>query len=99
MAERSLSVPPKAPNPVRTPERNTTSLVEPWVFMGNAPQQPSQTAEYGRQGRAAVVKRPAPPPLRLSWAAPFLRYPAFSLPQRGRRAPPVRVLSPRPPGH
>src|SRR2546426_12299267 len=34
IAERSFSVPPKVPKPVRTPERNTTSVFEPWVFIG-----------------------------------------------------------------
>src|SRR5260370_4679518 len=34
IAERSFSVPPKVPKPVRTPERNTTSVLEPWVFIG-----------------------------------------------------------------
>src|SRR5207249_2512607 len=37
IAERSLSEPPNEPKPVRTPERKTTSLWEPWVFMGEAP--------------------------------------------------------------
>src|SRR6266516_3676045 len=39
MADRSLSEPPKVPKPVRTPDRSTTSLWEPWVFMGEAPRQ------------------------------------------------------------
>src|SRR5437879_6816568 len=34
IAERSFSVPPKVPKPVRTPEKNTTSVFEPWVFIG-----------------------------------------------------------------
>src|SRR5712671_8163961 len=34
IAERSFSVPPKLPKPVRTPDRNTTSVLEPWVFIG-----------------------------------------------------------------
>src|SRR2546422_11687867 len=34
IAERSFSEPPKVPKPVRTPERNTTSVFEPWVFIG-----------------------------------------------------------------
>ncbi len=29
VAEWSFSEPPKVPNPVRTPDRNTTSLLEP----------------------------------------------------------------------
>src|SRR5260221_14702527 len=33
MADRSLREPPKVPKPVRTPERKTTSLPAPWVFM------------------------------------------------------------------
>src|SRR5207245_11150271 len=40
IAERSFSVPPNAPKPVRTPERNTTSVLEPWVFIwGEAPRE------------------------------------------------------------
>src|SRR6185437_61913 len=34
IAERSFNVPPNVPKPVRTPERNTTSVFEPWVFIG-----------------------------------------------------------------
>src|SRR6266566_6547187 len=33
VAERSFKDPPNVPKPVRTPERNTTSLPAPWVFM------------------------------------------------------------------
>src|SRR3990172_1771700 len=35
VAEKSLRVPPNVPNPVRTPERNTTSACWPCVFMLN----------------------------------------------------------------
>src|SRR2546426_3063628 len=54
MADRSFSVPPNVPNPVRTPDRNTTSLWEPWVFMGEAPRLCLQIAEYGCAGRGTV---------------------------------------------
>src|SRR6267154_114172 len=37
MADKSFKEPPNAPNPVRTPDRKTTSLVAPWVFMRATP--------------------------------------------------------------
>src|SRR6185312_2685497 len=35
MALKSLRVPPKVPNGVRTADRNTTSRAWPWVFTGS----------------------------------------------------------------
>src|SRR5437867_2692624 len=52
IAERSLSVPPKVPNPVRTPERNTTSVFEPWVFIGGKLH--ARRGEYRGDGGRAV---------------------------------------------
>src|SRR5881628_3714806 len=37
MADRSFRDPPNAPKPVRTPDRKTTSVFPPWVFMKTAP--------------------------------------------------------------
>src|SRR5262245_24588741 len=37
MADKSFRVPPKLPKPVRTPERKTTSWVEPLFFTGGTP--------------------------------------------------------------
>src|SRR2546426_8661358 len=48
IAERSFSVPPKVPKPVRTPERNTTSVFEPWVFIGGKLH--VRRGEYRRDG-------------------------------------------------
>src|SRR5207244_12894176 len=52
IAERSFSVPPKVPKPVRTPERNTTSVFEPWVFIGGTLH--VRRGEYRRDGGRAV---------------------------------------------
>src|SRR3989441_11756705 len=52
IAERSFSVPPKVPKPVRTPERNTTSVFEPWVFIGGKLH--VRRGEYRRDGVRAV---------------------------------------------
>src|SRR5436309_8796036 len=52
IAERSFSVPPKVPKPVRTPERNTTSVFEPWVFIGGKLH--VRRGEYRRDGGRAV---------------------------------------------
>src|SRR5882672_11805157 len=61
IAERSLSVPPKLPKPVRTPERNTTSVLEPCVFIGGKLH--VRRGEYrGDGGRA--VGRGVPMPLK-----------------------------------
>src|SRR2546430_7450999 len=71
VADKSLSVPPKPPNPVRTPDRKTTSVLEPWVFMGKAPRETrgisarsgeggrrwAGTARFLRLERAAQVRR------------------------------------------
>src|SRR2546426_10979471 len=51
IAERSFSVPPKVPKPVRTPERNTTSVFEPWVFIGGKLH--VRRGEYRRGGGGA----------------------------------------------
>src|SRR2546428_9697623 len=51
IAERSFSVPPKVPKPVRTPERNTTSVFEPWVFIGGKLH--VRRGEYRRDGGRA----------------------------------------------
>src|SRR5438067_9583628 len=52
IAERSFSVPPKVPKPLRTPERNTTSVFEPWVFIGGKLH--VRRGEYRRDGGRAV---------------------------------------------
>src|SRR5256886_12002450 len=52
IAERSFSVPPKVPKPVRTPERNTTSAFEPWVFIGGKLH--VRRGEYRGDGGSAV---------------------------------------------
>src|SRR6266581_5340193 len=52
IAERSFSAPPKVPKPVRTPERNTTSVFEPWVFIGGKLH--VRRGEYRRDGGRAV---------------------------------------------
>src|SRR5204863_373697 len=54
IAERSFSVPPNAPKPVRTPERNTTSVLEPWVFIwGEAPRETRGISGGAREGGRA----------------------------------------------
>src|SRR6266536_3051760 len=51
IAERSLSVPPNVPKPFRTPDRNTISVLEPWVFIGG--KRHARRGEYrGDRGRA-----------------------------------------------
>src|SRR6266436_1516488 len=52
IAERSFSVPPKLPKPVRTPERHTTSVLEPWVFIGGKLH--VRREEYRGDGGSAV---------------------------------------------
>src|SRR4029077_3505010 len=52
IAERSFSVPPNVPKPVRTPERNTTSVFEPWVFIGGKLH--VRRGEYRGDGGGAV---------------------------------------------
>src|SRR6266566_2344301 len=91
IAERSFSVPPKVPKPVRTPERNTTSVLEPWVFIGGKLH--VRRGEYrGDRGRAvgrgvASLKRPRQARLR----APLQRvckgtpaYPPTTLDRHGQ---------------
>src|SRR5881392_3373526 len=57
IAERSFSVPPKVPNPVRTPERNTTAVLEPWVFIGG--EAPRETRGIsGRSGEGGRARGP-----------------------------------------
>src|SRR2546426_8243454 len=54
MAERSFRVPPNVPKPVRTPERNTTSVLEPWVFIwGEAPRETRGISGGSREGGRA----------------------------------------------
>src|SRR5947208_6729096 len=52
IAETSFSVPPKVPKPLRTPERNTTSVFEPWVFIGGKLH--VRRGEYRRGGGGGV---------------------------------------------
>src|SRR5256885_16488668 len=92
IAERSFSVPPKVPKPVRTPERNTTSVFEPWVFIGGKLH--VRRGEYRREGggggggggpksfRASVCVFPRRTPAPLSPRAPSRSKPA---PARRRR--------------
>src|SRR5258706_16447221 len=59
MADRSLREPPKVPKPVRTPERKTTSLPAPWVFMVQYSVRDEgeyQRWEGGAVGRDRVVR-------------------------------------------
>src|SRR5213078_3061784 len=55
IAETSFSVPPKVPKPLRTPERNTTSVFEPWVFIGGKLH--VRRGEYRRDCGGAVGRR------------------------------------------
>src|SRR5205823_7019155 len=62
IAERSFSVPPKVPKPVRTPERNTTAVLEPWVFIGGKLR--VRRGEYRGDGGRAVGRVV---PMSLKW--------------------------------
>src|SRR5207249_11313861 len=62
IAERSFKVPPKVPKPVRTPVRNTTSVFEPWVFIGGKLH--VRRGEYRGDGGRAVGRLV---PMSLRW--------------------------------